>query len=82
MYRVLGILLLCVAAIAADNTPADDVEITLERIGCMGECPSYKLAIRADGSVSYEGKYYVHAKEFGKEDVCGRSPAIGPHTCK
>ena len=37
MYRVLGILLLCVAAIAADNTPADDVEITLERIGCMGE---------------------------------------------
>ena len=67
MFRIFGVLILsCLAAIASDTTPADAVKITLERTGCMGDCPSYKLAIHANGSVLYEGRYYVHAKGIRK----------------
>jgi len=41
------------------KSPADDVVITLERTTCYGTCPAYKLTIRGDGSVTYEGKKFV-----------------------
>jgi hypothetical protein len=58
-----------VAAIAADSTPADDVEIALERTGCLGTCPVYKLTIKSDGSVLYEGDSYVRAKDARKRKI-------------
>jgi hypothetical protein len=34
-------------------------EIALERTGCYGTCPVYKLAIKDDGSFRYHGGAYV-----------------------
>jgi hypothetical protein len=33
--------------------------ITLERTSCYGTCPIYKLTVRRDGAVQYEGKEFV-----------------------
>ena len=35
------------------------VKITLQRTTCFGTCPAYSIALNGDGSVLYEGKYYV-----------------------
>ncbi|HEX3092688.1 MAG TPA: ankyrin repeat domain-containing protein [Candidatus Angelobacter sp.] len=35
------------------------VKITLARTGCFGSCPSYKVEVRGDGSVLYQGQGYV-----------------------
>jgi len=39
--------------------PDKDFSITLERIGCVGSCPDYKITIRGNGTVRYEGHAYV-----------------------
>jgi hypothetical protein len=39
-----------------------DFSVTLERTGCVGSCPGYKVTILADGSVHYDGLYYVQAE--------------------
>lgn len=36
-----------------------DVLITLERTRCFGACPAYRLTIAGDGTVVYEGYYFV-----------------------
>lgn len=36
-----------------------DVEIILERTTCYGTCPSYRIIISDDGTVTYEGYKYV-----------------------
>jgi hypothetical protein len=36
--------------------------ITLERTGCYGECPMYKVTVAANGKVNYEGKDFVKVK--------------------
>ena len=41
------------------DIPADTF-ITLERTGCLGSCPVYKLTINADGMVEFRGS---HVKE-------------------
>jgi hypothetical protein len=33
--------------------------ITLERTGCFGRCPIYRLTIAADGAVVFEGRRFV-----------------------
>jgi hypothetical protein len=47
------------APVAADSL---DVVITIERKGCLGECPAYKVAITRDGNVSYDGLAHVRVK--------------------
>lgn len=39
-----------------------DTLITLTRTACYGYCPSYKLTISADGTVTFEGRDYVKTK--------------------
>lgn len=39
-----------------------DVVISLERTGCYGDCPAYKVTIYGDGRVEYEGKKDVKVK--------------------
>lgn len=36
-----------------------DATITLERRGCFGTCPSYKVTIHGDGRVTYAGDQHV-----------------------
>lgn len=41
------------------GAPDEDFSIMLERIGCVGSCPDYKITIRGNGKVRYEGHAYV-----------------------
>lgn len=43
-------------------------EISLERKGCLGPCPVYKVTLRADGSAIYVGKKNVgHIGTFAND---------------
>lgn len=46
-------------ALDQSDVPLDQVEITLERSACFGECPVYSVTIRGTGEVEYEGKRFV-----------------------
>jgi len=35
------------------------VTITMERSACFGECPIYRVAVRGDGTVDYDGEDFV-----------------------
>jgi hypothetical protein len=37
------------------DVPAADVEITLERSDCYGGCAAYRITVRGDGQVQFEG---------------------------
>jgi hypothetical protein len=41
--------------------------VTLERTGCYGHCPSYRISVHADGVVDYEGDNWV--KTFGRAGI-------------
>src|SRR6188768_2297444 len=75
------LLLVCLAACSKKKAPADTTSIdqphppdtvpgvaviaTLERTGCYGECPVYRLTVNADGSVVYVGTRWV--KVLGRQ---------------
>ncbi len=40
----------------------EDLVIVLERGVCFGPCPAYRLTIKANGSVEFEGMHYVKKK--------------------
>lgn len=52
----LAILLLCIPSLAKSEAIPKDFSITLQRIGCVGTCPDYKITIFGSGLVVYEGK--------------------------
>jgi hypothetical protein len=52
------------SAAADASPPPSNLEITLERTVCYGLCPAYKVTLRGDGTVLYEGDKYV--KVHGK----------------
>lgn len=71
----------CVAGCSKKKAPADTTSIdqphppdalpgvaviaTMERTGCYGECPVYRLTVNADGSVVYVGTRWV--KVLGRQ---------------
>jgi uncharacterized protein DUF6438 len=70
--RCLASLLFLLSTLATaqpDPTPANDFSITLERIGCLGSCPDYKVTIHGDGSVQYEGRFYVRVEGVRKKTI-------------
>ena len=68
LLLVLGLLISgCVAGVGTPTTnPTEnvfsDLVITMVRTACHGTCPIYKLAIRGDGTVTYEGQDFVQVK--------------------
>jgi hypothetical protein len=46
-----------------------DTVITLQRTICYGMCPAYKLTIRGDGTLIYEGKEFVKTTGTVKSSV-------------
>src|SRR6187399_997755 len=76
------LLLVCLAACSKKKAPADTTSIdqphppdtvpgataiaTLERTGCYGECPVYRLTVNSDGSVVYVGTRWV--KVLGRQE--------------
>jgi hypothetical protein len=68
------VLCMAVVLLALPSGPrsggiADDFSLTLEQIGCLGSCPDYKITIQGDGTVKYEGRYYVHVKGTREKKV-------------
>jgi hypothetical protein len=56
------------------QVPLEQVHITLERTGCYGWCPAYRVEVYGDGRATYEGRGYVdvegkHHYRVPKEDV-------------
>jgi len=45
-----------------NRVPEEGFFITLERTACLGSCPDYKITIRGNGTVRYEGRAYVAVK--------------------
>jgi acetamidase/formamidase len=43
--------------------------ITLERTVCFGTCPDYKLTIKSDGSVTFEGKRFTKTSGIAKGKI-------------
>ena len=48
---------------------ADDFSITLERNGCLGSCPDYKVTILGNGSVQYLGRAFVRIGGIRRKTV-------------
>lgn len=56
------------------QVPLEQVRIVLERTGCYGWCPSYRVELYGDGRATYQGGHYVdvqgkHEYRMPKEDV-------------
>lgn len=49
-------------------TVAEDTTITLQQGECYGSCPVYKLTVKADGSVLFDGGKNTSGKGTGKID--------------
>jgi len=47
---------------ALSDSDLHEVTIMMERQGCYGNCPSYLLTIKGDGTVEYVGKENVNVK--------------------
>jgi hypothetical protein len=61
-FASLAVFILFSLPSGAQSATASDFSITLERIGCVGSCPDYKVTIQSDGSLQYEGRAYVHVE--------------------
>lgn len=58
----IAIVLLTLPLGAQSTVSASDFSLTLERIGCLGECPDYKVTVQGDGLLQYLGRGYVHVE--------------------
>ena len=54
---------------AQTSFAADDFSITLERNGCLGSCPDYKVTILGNGSVQYLGRAFVRIGGIRRKTV-------------
>jgi hypothetical protein len=69
---VLALLMLAAAALSfgqSAHEPAPDTLIVLQRGACEQRCAVYRLVIFADGTVIYEGRYFVHRSGLIKSGV-------------
>ena len=69
IFQALLIFPLVVSAVRAQEKPQRDITITLERTSCLGTCPVYKLTVKSDGSVIYDGKEYVRVKGIQRSKI-------------
>jgi uncharacterized protein DUF6438 len=54
--------MLCLTCSTCTQPISNFDEVTLERTVCFGQCPQYKIAIRSDRTVQYEGIEHVKIK--------------------
>jgi hypothetical protein len=59
---ILGLLLLVACQLFRTPTMPSDFLVSLERGPCFGTCPAYSLTVAADGSVLFNGQYFVVAE--------------------
>ena len=77
MKRLLmaSILILIAALACSAQTSSQDkdriTEVTLERTSCFGTCPDYKVTLRRDGTIIYEGRRFVQMMGTYKGEAYG-----------
>src|SRR5438105_14393153 len=77
MKRLLmaSILILIAALACSAQTSSQDkdriTEVTLERTSCLGTCPDYKVTLRRDGAIIYEGRRFVQMMGTYKGETYG-----------
>jgi hypothetical protein len=78
MIRLLmtATMILMLAGVAVSQMPlsADKdqiTEVTLERTSCFGACPMYKVTLRRDGTISYNGRRFVELEGVYEGKVYG-----------
>jgi hypothetical protein len=69
-------MILTFAVVAVSQLPLSKdkdqiTEVTLERTACFGYCPIYKVTLRRDGTISYNGREYVELKGAYEGKVYG-----------
>jgi len=72
MKVAVAFLILTAVVLAFGQTvrePAPDTLIVLQRGACEQRCAVYRLTIFADGTVIYEGRYFVHRSGLIKSGV-------------
>ena len=62
LFFFVSLIALNTASAAQPSDELRDFSVTLERTGCLGSCPDYKVTISGTGAVLYEGRSSVHAK--------------------
>lgn len=60
---------LSITSIAQSGAKRTDFSITLERTGCVGSCPDYKVTVSGTGAVLYEGRWYVRTKGVHRRTI-------------
>jgi Domain of unknown function (DUF6438) len=65
----IGFFLLTVVSDAQTRIPTEDFSIRLVRGACLGSCPEYAVTIFGNGSVRYEGHWYVRAKGIHEHTI-------------
>lgn len=57
------LILISALSATAQRVSAQDkdqiTEVTLERTACYGTCPMYKVTLKSDGTIIYEGQRFV-----------------------
>lgn len=74
-FLTASIFILTAALAVSAQTSSQDktqiTEVTLERTACFGTCPVYKVTLRSDGTILYEGREFVEMKGTYKGQVYG-----------
>src|SRR4051812_34085343 len=52
-------VLACAAQTRTVQSKDQITEVTLDRTACFGTCPIYKVTLRSDGTILYEGQRFV-----------------------
>jgi hypothetical protein len=56
-------------AIFVGQRSGGDDEITLQRTACFGTCPVYKLTIKSDGAVTFEGQRFTKTNGIANGEI-------------
>ena len=64
-----GFMLLSALSVGQSSRRPVDFSITLERVGCLGFCPDYTVTILGNGSVRYDGRFYVRTKGLRQNTI-------------
>lgn len=51
------------------NVGLDQIRISLQRTGCLGSCPAYRIEIGGEGGVTYTGSGFVDVRGTHRYDV-------------
>jgi len=55
----IGVAAFCLGTLIAAQTKTTVSEIVLERTPCFGSCPVYKVTLKPDGTILYQGIRFV-----------------------